>query len=125
MSTRVDIDHMAAAITEALEEYQDLAVDDVKDAIKATGKAVQREVENTAPRDTGAYAKSWAVKTTGEGADSLTQTVYSRNKYQLTHLLEYGHAKRGGGRVPAQPHLADAEEKGGQILEQELRRRLG
>ena len=124
MSTRVDIEHMASAITDALEEYRELAVADVKDAIKATGKAVKKEVERTAPKDTGAYAKSWTVKTTSENNASLTQTVYSKTKYQLTHLLEYGHAKRGGGRVAARPHLADAEEKGGQFLEEELQRRL-
>lgn len=51
-------------------------------------------------------------------------TVHSRNRYQLAHLLEFGHAKRGGGRVAARPHIAVAEEAGIEELEQLIERSL-
>lgn len=35
--------------------------------------------------------KSWTVKTTKETANSLEVTVHSKNRYQLAHLLEFGH----------------------------------
>ena len=52
-------------------------------------------------------------------------TVYSRNRYQIAHLLEHGHAKRGGGRVAAIPHIAPAEEAGEKQLTEEITRSLG
>ena len=109
-SDRVSIDQMASAIMEGLQDYADLATDDLKAAVKKAGTTVRKQIQTTAPSDTGKYAKSWSVKNTKETSNSLEVTVYSKNRYQLAHLLEYGHAKRGGGRTKAQPHIAPAEE---------------
>ena len=43
---------------------------------------------------------------------------------QIAHLLEHGHAKRGGGRVAARPHIAAAEEKGIRDLEDRIKEGL-
>ncbi len=67
--------------------------------IKA-GDTVKKQIESTAPKKTGKYSKSWAVKKTRETSDSIQVVVHSK-RYQLTHLLEFGHAKRGGGRTRA------------------------
>ncbi len=120
MSDRVRIDQLAAAVMEGLAEYADLAADDLKKAVKKAGNEVKKDIQANAPKDTGAYAKSWAVKNVRETSSSIELVVHSRNRYQLSHLLEFGHAKRGGGRVPGKAHIAPAEEKAGRMLEQEI-----
>lgn len=124
MANNIRIDQLATEIMNGLTDYSDLATEDMKKAVKKAGTAVRKEIEANAPKDTGAYAKSWSVKNTRETANALEVTVYSKNRYQLAHLLEFGHAKRGGGRVAAKPHIASAEESGVRLLEQEIERSL-
>ena len=123
-SAKCTVDELADAINQQLTEYNDLAADEVKEAVKQSAKTVKTEISANAPQNTGAYAKSWATKTTRETASSMEITVHSKNRYQLAHLLENGHAKRGGGRVAARTHIAPAEEKGITELENEIKRRL-
>ena len=123
-SNRVKIDSMADAIMEGLQEYADLATDDVKKAVKKAGTEVKKQISEIAPKKSGKYAKSWTVKTTKETSNALEVTVHSRNRYQLAHLLEFGHAKRGGGRVAGRAHIAPAEQHGIEMLEQEIGRCL-
>ena len=119
------IDNLANEIMEGLKEYADLASDDVKKAVRKAGTAVRKEIAANAPQDTGKYAKSWTVKKTKETSNSLEVIVHSKNRYQLAHLLEHGHAKRGGGRVAARPHIAQAEQSAVETLESEIERSLG
>ena len=123
MSERVSIDQMADAIMEGLTEYAELAADQMKAAVTKSAKNVKGEISANAPKRTGKYAGSWTTKTTKESSDALEITVYSK-KPGLPHLLEHGHAKRGGGRVAGIPHIAPAEQHGIEELEQEIERSL-
>ena len=124
MATKVSINQMASVIMDGLKEYADLATDDLKAAVKKTGNEVRKQIQSTAPKASGKYSKSWSVKTTKESSNGMEVTVYSRNRYQLAHLLEFGHAKRGGGRVAARPHIAAAEQAGIESFEQAIERSL-
>lgn len=124
MSQNVSIDQMGDAIMEELEKYADLAADELKAAVKETAASVRKDIQAGAPVDTGKYKKSWSVKNVHESAESIDLVVHSRNRYQLAHLLEHGHVKRGGGRVPAQPHIAAAEERGNEKLVKTIEQKL-
>lgn len=123
--TTIKIDNLSNEILQGLKEYANLATDDLKKSIRKAGNTVRKEIATSAPKDTGAYAKSWSVKKTKETSNTLELTVHSKNRYQLAHLLEHGHAKRGGGRVAAKPHIANAEQNAIETLESEITRALG
>ena len=125
MSQTVSVDQMAEAIMKGLEEYNDLAADEMKKAVRKSAKLVKTEINGSAPVRTGRYAKSWTTKATKESDHSLEVTVYSPSRYMLAHLLENGHAKRGGGRVRAIPHIAPAEQMGIEQLESDIAKALG
>ena len=122
-SRKVEIEQLADAVMEGLNEYSGLAADKLKTAVQNAGKRVKKEIAATAP-GTGNYAKSWRTKKTKESSTDLEVTVYSPKKYWLAHLLENGHAKRGGGRVEGKPHIGPAEETAIAELEQEIIKEL-
>lgn len=124
MARSVSAGSLADAIMDSLREYSSLAADEMKEAVREAGNTVRDEIRENAPKDTGIYAKSWTVKKQRETSSSLSLTVHSRNRYQLAHLLEFGHAKRGGGRVSAKPHIADAEAAGIRQLEEDIQKAL-
>ena len=124
MSQNVSIDDMDDVIMNELEKYANLATDDMKDAVKDTANSVKKDIESSAPVLTGRYKKSWRIKKIRENANSLDVLVHSSNRYQLTHLLEFGHAKRGGGRVAGKPHIEPAAEKGEQDLIKAIEEKL-
>ena len=121
---RCTVSQMADVIMEGLAEYAQLAAEDMKKAVKKAGAEAKKDIQAGAPVKTGAYKKSWTAKTTKETANAMEIVVYSRNRYQLAHLLEFDHALRKGGRTRAFPHIAPAEERAAQILEQEVEKAL-
>ncbi len=118
------IDNMADEIMKGLTEYSELADTAMKKAVRKTANSVKKEISENAPKDTGRYAKSWTAKKTKENSHTLEMTVHSKNRYQIAHLLEHGHAKRNGGRVPGKPHIAPAEENGAELLQTLIRKEL-
>lgn len=119
---RVSVDQMADAIAQSMSEYADLSNEVMKECVTETSKSVKKEIQENAPVRTGKYKKSWAAKKVKENANSLVMVVHSRDRYQISHLLEHGHAKRGGGRVAAIPHVAPAEQRGAEELVSRIER---
>ena len=118
--SKIKVDELAHTIMEGLLEYANLASDELKKAVKKAGNHAKKDIQENAPIRSGKYKKSWEAKTTKEYADGITIVVHSKDRYQLAHLLEFGHAKRGGGRTRAFPHIASAEERAADLLEREV-----
>ena len=93
MARRVKIEQLSDAVMEELNNYRDVVDQGMRAAVREAGKTVQADIKASAPKQTGGYSRSWAVKNTKQNSHALEVTVYSRNRYQLTHLLEFGHAK--------------------------------
>lgn len=107
------IDELANLIAAELSNYSQGVTDKVKQNVDTVSKEVNAEIKNKIPFNerTGKYVKSFRLKTSYEDKFNKRNTWYAANgEYRLTHLLEFGHAKRGGGRVEAFPHIRYGEE---------------
>lgn len=115
---------LSTTLKKILDEYGEDVLDYVDEAIVKTAMEAQKEVKKTSPKKSGRYAKGWSVdkKETSEGP---YETIYNKNTYQLTHLLEFGHVLKVGGRVAgtvsAKPHIAPIQDKTPDIFEKKLK----
>lgn len=114
---KVTPDTMAAEIQKVLEKYGDDIRGSLDEATKETAKiGVQalknksNETFNDVKMSKGRYGSGWTstLEATRTGAKAI---LYNKKYPGLPHLLENGHAKRGGGRVQGQPHIAPVEEQ--------------
>ena len=112
------------AVSEELDMYANEVSDTVKKTVTAVAKETVKVVKQKSPSASGAYKKSWAQKKTYDNVGSIQITVYNRKHYQLTHLLENGHAKVNGGRVEGKAHIAPAERQAEANLLEGLEREL-
>jgi len=107
----VKIDQLAAEIAKELSKYSQEVVEKVNISSEKVGKAAVKQLRQTSPKKTGKYAKSWTMSTEKEIGQPHKRIIHAKAPhYRLTHLLEHGHAKRGGGRVEGRPHIRPAEE---------------
>ena len=121
MANRVGIDGLATAVSEAVKEYATATADGSKKAASQSADGCVKELRSTSPKLTGDYRRGWKKTKAFENAASVRYTVHNATDYQLTHLLEKGHAKRGGGRVQAQPHIEPAEQTAIKEFEQKAK----
>lgn len=97
--------NLQKAVQEALNEYSGEVTQVIADTVPDVLKEAQKKLKSSSPKSSGKYASGWKVQTNANRT-GVTGCVYNANKPGLTHLLENGHAKRGGGRVQAQEHIA-------------------
>ena len=121
MAEVIKVDDLAGEIVLAVKTYTGEVGVAIEEAVKETAQALVTDLREISPKKTGEYAKGWTAKKEGPGR----YVVYNKKKPQLTHLLEHGHAKRGGGRVEGRPHIKPAEERHVSQLERKIAQILG
>ncbi|EOO63587.1 TPA: HK97 gp10 family phage protein [Bacillus cereus] len=104
----------ASEIARELQRYANVVEEELLTAQEEVSDVAVDKLKQNSPEKTGGYRKGWRKKKDGNSI------VVHNTKGQLTHLLENGHAKVGGGRVPAKVHIRPVE----QYVIDELPRRI-
>lgn len=112
MANAIKIADLADEIANTLSHYTVNVAEGVKVAVDETMKELVADTKKDAPERSGRYKKAIASKVRFEDNYEKRVTWYVKKPYHaLSHLLEKGHAKRGGGRVKAYPHIEKNREK--------------
>lgn len=130
----VGIGDMVGEIMSTMQEYAETCATDVKEVAKEVAKDAVKELKKTSPEGDGSkkghYKSGWTYSVGRDSAYAIGVTIHNSKKPGLTHLLEKGHAKAGGGRepgsVPVPPivHITPVEEKLGEEYVRKLEERL-
>lgn len=107
----INIDDLAAEITLAVKEYTEDVSTAIEKEVDIQSRELVKAIRNDAPEKTGEYKKGWTRKKLRDGNGQAAYVVYNKAKPGLAHLLEHGHAKRGGGRVAGRPHIRPNTER--------------
>lgn len=102
---------LTTAVMAELENYSDEIAEQVDTEVTEVSKLAAEKLKETSPKNQGDYAKGWGVTVTNSKHGNKCVVVHNKKHYRLTHILEKGHANRGGkGRTQAQPHIAPVED---------------
>lgn len=121
MSNTISFDQLGEAINNELTLYHKSIIDGLKEEAQKSVKQLVKDTKATAPvgKRKKHYKNSITSKKVSEDDRSVSYVWYVKGPdYRLSHLLENGHAKRGGGRVEGTHFIQKATDP---ILEQYLK----
>ena len=121
MEIKVSADEFEKAAQDAMTDFGRRTRENVRAAVDKTASQVTRKTKSASPAKTGKYKAGWASRVTEQSNVQYQKTVYNKDRYMLTHLLEKGH----GGPHPAGPHphiVKDEETQ--KIFEENLRKEI-
>lgn len=125
MSRTVEANLLDRELMKYLNEYKEDISEIVEKVANEVGKEAVTELKTVSPKGfRKEYHKGWRVKKDKIGKNRYIVKIHNKTDYQLTHLLEFGHATRNGGRTKAIPHIRPVEEKYSKKFEQELKEKI-
>ena len=109
---KVQINNLANEVTKILTEYSEEVTNECKNVVSKIAEQTNTEIKNHCNfKGTGKYIKSFKLTTSFEDARNKRITWHVRSPhYRLTHLLEFGHITRNGGRTRSFPHVRYGDE---------------
>lgn len=119
MGVSIKASQLSSEMKAMLEEYQTEVSEAVIEALKETADEATQELHTAGTFSGTKYRSSWTNEIQKKKFYS-DAVVYNKKHYQLTHLLEFGHAKQNGGRTREFPHIAPVNEKVGDIFAKKL-----
>lgn len=125
MATKITIDNLDSTVKKILEEYEGKVDSNMAQITKRVGDAGVKALKNESKStfDGNKYWKGW--KATTEQNRLYTKVIIHNAKLPgLPHLLEFGHAKVGGGRVKGRVHISKVESELIRDYESEVLRKL-
>ena len=115
MSKTIKASDLEKEVMKYLQEYKEDIEEEVIETVDEVTKKARDELKQTSPRGKGSrtnpYYKGWAIKLSKKRTGVYHKVIWNKTNYQLTHLLEFGHATRNGGRTRAISHIRPVEEK--------------
>lgn len=103
---RIPIGELSNEIAKTMTEYTKEVEEGMEKEKQKAARKGAKTLRETSPKRYGKYAKSWTSTKRG-----TSYVIRNKEHYQLTHLLEKGHAKVGGGRVAPRVHIKPVEEQ--------------
>ena len=126
MGRKVPVDRLTAEVEKILTEYGENVQQNLDEIVKQMSKKGAQTLRSQSKgtfNGTGAYAKGWTSKAE-TGRLSAQGTIYNKDLPGLPHLLEHGHANRGGGRTPGRVHIKTVEDALVKEFEQKVKSKL-
>lgn len=123
-------DTFAQVVKQYLEIYVEDIQEDVEETANFIGKQAKEELKTKSANmfkkhgRSNPYYQGWTVKKDKKNKTYYTIKIWNKTNYQLTHLLEFGHATRNGKRTKAFPHIRPVEEKYSKQFEKDLEKKI-
>ena len=131
MANSIDPKKLQETVMDYLENYSE----DIQDKIVKITDNVTKEAKEKLKQIShkkfklhgrkNPYYLGWATKTDGKNKQyRYVKAIWNKTNYQLTHLLEFGHATKNGKHTKANPHIRPVEEEYSKIFEEKLEKAI-
>lgn len=114
MSSNATIDNLRTQISSTLNTYARGITEGVENAAEITIKEMvaRTKARPTTPISTGSYARHISSQVGESSIHARSRVWYVKDpEYRIAHLINNGHALRGGGNYRGDRHVTEAAEQ--------------